>query len=179
MKWNKRPVPSQKVRRLHEQFSIDLLTASIMVRRGIEDREQVKFYLENGLSFLHNPFLFEDMETAVDRIWEAIEGKELIRVFGDRDVDGITSTTLLVSELQRLGGRVDYRLPEGDEPYGMTLEGIDEAHRDGVTLVITVDCGISSFQEIARARELGIDTLVLDHHLSDDQLPPAMAISST
>lgn len=176
MKWNKRPVPSQKVRRLHEQFGLDLLTASIMVRRGIEDREQVKFYLENGLSFLHNPFLFEDMETAVDRIWEAVEGKELIRVFGDRDVDGITSTTLLVSELQRFGGRVDYRLPEGDEPYGLTLEGLDEAHRDGVTLIITVDCGISSFQETAKARELGIDTLVFDHHLSDDQLPPAMAI---
>ncbi len=176
MKWNKRQVPSRKVRSLHEQFGFDLLTSAIMVRRGIGTREQVKFYLENNLSFLHNPFLFEDMESAVDRLWEALEAKEKIRVFGDRDVDGVTSTALMVRELERLGGKVDWRLPEGDEPYGMTLEGIDEAHRDGVTLIVTVDCGISSFNEIAKARGYGIDTLVFDHHLSDEKLPPAYAI---
>ncbi|MFA7119178.1 MAG: single-stranded-DNA-specific exonuclease RecJ [Sphaerochaetaceae bacterium] len=176
MFWKKSQVPPLEVRRLHEQFGLDLLCASILTRRGVSDRKQVKFFIENELTFLHNPFLFEDMEVVVDRINEAVEEKQKIRVFGDRDVDGITSTTLIVQELQFMGADVSYRLPEGDEPYGMTLCGVEEAKKDGVTLIITVDCGISSFQEIARAGEYGIDTLVFDHHISDDNLPPAMAI---
>lgn len=176
MQWNKRPVPLGEVRQLREQFDVDLLLATIMSRRGVKSTGQIKFYLEQGLSFLHNPFLFDDMETAVDRIGEAVEGKEKIRVFGDRDADGVTSTTLLVQEIRRLGGTVDYRLPEGDEPYGLTMAAVEEAKNDGVTLIITVDCGISSIAEISKASEYGIDALVFDHHLSDEHMPPAMAI---
>jgi single-stranded-DNA-specific exonuclease len=176
MQWKKSPVSPKEVRNLHERYNVSLLSAAILARRGISGRNDVKFFLENDLSFLHNPFLFDDMETVVDRIQSALDEKEKIRVFGDRDVDGITSTALLVSELSSMGADVSYKLPEGDEPYGMTIAGVDQAMEDGVTLIITVDCGISNFDEIAHASECGIDTLVLDHHLSDDKLPAAMAI---
>ncbi|WP_293910143.1 single-stranded-DNA-specific exonuclease RecJ [Sphaerochaeta sp. UBA5836] len=164
------------MRRLHEQYGLDVLSASILARRGQTSSEQVKFFLEQELTYLHNPFLFDDMEEVVDRINEAVAEGEKVCVIGDRDVDGITSTALLVQELRSMGLDVSYQLPEGDDPYGMTLSGVDKAHEDKVTLMITVDCGISNFAEIAHAHSLGIDTIVLDHHISGNTLPPALAI---
>ncbi|MGE4584179.1 MAG: single-stranded-DNA-specific exonuclease RecJ [Sphaerochaeta sp.] len=176
MVWRKSSVSSQEIRRLHEQYGLDLLCSSILVRRGQTTSDQVKFFLENELTYLHNPFLFDDMEEVVDRITDAVSEGEKVRVFGDRDVDGITSTALLVEELRRMGLDASYQLPEGDDPYGMTISGVELAHADDVTLIITVDCGISSFAEIAHAHNLGIDTIVLDHHISGEALPPALAI---
>ena len=176
MVWNKSPVSAQEIRRLHEQYGLDMLSASILVRRGQTSSEQVKFFLEQELTYLHNPFLFDDMEEVVDRINEAIVEGEKVCVVGDRDVDGITSTALLVQELRTMGLEVGYQLPEGDDPYGMTLSGVEKAYEDKVTLIITVDCGISNFAEIVHAHSLGIDTIVLDHHISGDTLPPALAI---
>ncbi|MDT4761753.1 single-stranded-DNA-specific exonuclease RecJ [Sphaerochaeta sp. PS] len=176
MDWKKVPVASQDVKHLHEQYGVDLLCSSILVRRGQTSSSQVKFYLENELAYLHNPFLFDDMEEVVDRINASSAEGELVRVFGDRDVDGITSTALLVQELQRMGIEASFKLPEGDEPYGLTMEGVDEAYKDGVTLLITVDCGISNNAEVAHARSLGLDTIILDHHISGEELPPALAI---
>jgi single-stranded-DNA-specific exonuclease len=176
MVWKKLPVSAQEMRRLHEQYGLDVLSASILARRGQTSSEQVKFFLEQELTYLHNPFLFDDMEEVVDRINEAVAKGEKVCVIGDRDVDGITSTALLVQELRSMGLDVSYQLPEGDDPYGMTLSGVDKAHEDKVTLMITVDCGISNFAEIAHAHNLGIDTIVLDHHISGDTLPPALAI---
>lgn len=176
MVWKKLPVSAQEMRRLHEQYGLDVLSASILARRGQTSSEQVKFFLEQELTYLHNPFLFDDMEEVVDRINEAVAEGEKVCVIGDRDVDGITSTALLVQELRNMGLDVSYQLPEGDDPYGMTLSGVDKAHEDKVTLMITVDCGISNFAEIAHAHSLGIDTIVLDHHISGNTLPPALAI---
>ncbi|NLE16474.1 MAG: single-stranded-DNA-specific exonuclease RecJ [Spirochaetales bacterium] len=176
MVWKKLPVSAQEMRRLHEQYGLDVLSASILARRGQTSSEQVKFFLEQELTYLHNPFLFDDMEEVVDRINEAVAEGEKVCVIGDRDVDGITSTALLVQELRSMGLDVSYQLPEGDDPYGMTLSGVDKAHENNVTLMITVDCGISNFAEIAHAHSLGIDTIVLDHHISGDTLPPALAI---
>lgn len=176
MVWKKLPVSAQEMRRLHEQYGMDVLSASILARRGQTSSEQVKFFLEQELTYLHNPFLFDDMEEVVDRINEAVAEGEKVCVIGDRDVDGITSTALLVQELRSMGLDVSYQLPEGDDPYGMTLSGVDKAHEDKVTLMITVDCGISNFAEIAHAHSLGIDTIVLDHHISGNTLPPALAI---
>jgi single-stranded-DNA-specific exonuclease len=176
MIWKKEPVAANEVRHLNEHYGVDLLTSSILVRRGRSDANQVKFYLERELTFLHNPFHFDDMEEVVERIGEAASEGERVRIFGDRDVDGITSTALLFTELQSMGIEADWRLPEGDDPYGLTLAGVDEAHSMGVGLIITVDSGISNTDEIAHANSLGIDTIVIDHHIAGSSLPPALAI---
>ncbi|MFA6688462.1 MAG: single-stranded-DNA-specific exonuclease RecJ [Sphaerochaetaceae bacterium] len=176
MTWRKTHISAEDVRQLHERFGIDLMTASILARRDVRTSEQVKYYLESELTYLRNPFLFDDMETFVDRIANAMEDGEKVRIFGDRDVDGITSTVLLKQELDRLGLEVSYKLPEGDEPYGLTVDGVDQANADGVTLIITVDCGISNYDEIVRARNLGIDTIIVDHHISGEMIPPAIAV---
>lgn len=176
MSWSKKSVDPAKVRALSEQLRIHLITASILERRGVHDSGELKFYLESDLAYLHNPFLFDDMESAVDRIFEALTEGEKIRIFGDRDVDGMTSTVLLFEELEALGADVGWCVPEGDEPYGLTVEKVKAFHEADGTLIITVDCGISNTVEIGFANSLGIDTLVIDHHLPGELLPPALAI---
>ncbi|MCR5760634.1 MAG: single-stranded-DNA-specific exonuclease RecJ [Sphaerochaetaceae bacterium] len=175
MKWIARQSSQSDIGLLQDRLNVDLVSAKIMSGRGVSDMESARFYLENDISFLHNPFLFEDMETFCDRVLEAVENKEKVRVFGDRDVDGITSTSLMVLELRRLGLDVSYTLPMGNEPYGVTKEKIDSAVSDGVTLAITVDCGISCFDEIDYANTKGLDFLVTDHHIGT-MLPPAVAV---
>jgi len=174
--WKKEQISVEQVRRLNEVYGLDFITASLLARRGIVNPEQVKFYLETDVAYLHNPFLFTDMDTFVDRIVQAREEQEKVCIFGDRDVDGITSTVLLKQELDAMGIETLYRLPEGDEPYGLTLSGIDEAFANGVTLAITVDCGISNIEEVAYAASLGMDVLITDHHFAGDVLPDAIAI---
>jgi single-stranded-DNA-specific exonuclease len=176
MNWKKNPISSAEVRRLNEHYGIDMVTSSIMVRRNQSSAEQVKFLLERELTYLHNPFLFDDMEAVVDRIQEAQAEGELVRIYGDRDVDGITSTALLTQELRSMGIEVTTRLPEGDEPYGLSLRGVEEAFSDNVTLLITVDSWISNIEEITAANQKGIDVIVLDHHVPGESLPPAYAI---
>ncbi len=174
--WNKRPVEKETVARLQEAYGIDPVTASVLVRRGVKSGQEIKFYLEKDAAFLHNPFLFEDMDTAVERVHEAVNGGEFVWIFGDRDVDGMTSTVLLKEALDELGLQVFWSLPEGDEPYGITIEGVDACAKEGCTLIFAVDCGISNAREISYAQSLGIDTVILDHHLPQDQLPPALAV---
>ena len=176
MKWKIRQAAFDDIRTLQERFGVNLVCAKILAGRGITSPEAVKFYLENDISFLHNPFLFEDMEAFCDRVQQAIEDQEKVRVFGDRDVDGITSTALLITELRRLGLDASYTVPMGDEPYGVTIDNIKKAIDDGVTLAITVDCGISCFDEIDYAQSHGLDVLVTDHHIAGEVLPPASAI---
>lgn len=116
------------------------------------------------------------MEDAVDRILQAALEEEKVIILGDRDVDGITSTVILKKALEELGIDAAWSLPEGDEPYGVTKEVIDSFAGDDGSLIITVDCGISNVKEIEYAAELGIDTIILDHHLPSGTLPPAAAI---
>jgi len=174
--WKKEQISVEQVRRLNEVYGVDFITASLLVRRGVVNPEQVKFYLETDVAYLHNPFLFTDMDTFVDRVVQAREEQEKVCIFGDRDVDGITSTVLLKQELDAMGIDTLYRLPDGDEPYGLTMSGIDEAVAQGVTLAITVDCGISNIEEVAYATGLGMDVLITDHHFAGDVLPDAIAI---
>lgn len=176
MKYTLVRVAPDEPRRIVEKFHTDLLSATIFARRGITSGHEIRYYLESGLGYLHSPFCFADMETAVQRINAAVTDGEKVCVFGDRDADGITSTALLVSELRSLGLEVSFRLPEGDSPYGLTMEAVEAIAADGVTLVITVDCGTSSNEEITALSELGIDTIVTDHHLPGSELPPALAI---
>src|SRR6056297_1798183 len=126
--------------------------------------------------FSHNPFLFTEMEDVVDRIQQAALEGEKVKIFGDRDVDGITSTVLLKEELKKLGIEADWALPVGNDPYGLTVEVVEEFAEAGGELLITVDCGISNVEEITRAAELGVETIVLDHHNPQETLPPAVAI---
>jgi len=176
MSWSKPPIDGDEVRKLSERYGIDLLEAAILARRGISDPGEVLYYLEDDLQYLHNPFLLDELEDAVDRTLDAVAEGERVLVFGDRDVDGITSTVLLVQRLTELGLEVEWQVPAGDNPYGVTREIIEDfAARDG-TLLFTVDCGTTSVDEIGRAAELGIDTIVIDHHNPQSERPPAVAI---
>ncbi len=176
MQWDKAAIDSDEVKVLAETYGLDLLAATIMVRRKILDPPAICYFLEDDLRFLHNSFSFKQMEVAVDRINTAIEGGEKVFVFGDRDVDGITSTALLVEILRELGGVVDWAVPTGDEAYGLSKSVVESAYKSGATLLITVDCGISNFEEIELAREKLIDTIVVDHHNPQGTTPDALAL---
>lgn len=175
--WKKKDVAKEIVQEISKRYSCDLLTASILARRGITDGKDILFYTEKDQRYLHNPFLFENMEDAVDRILDAKDEEEKVLIFGDRDVDGITSTTILYQCLKDLGLDVQYKLPSGDEAYGISKEVIDEFAQNYGSLIITVDCGISNNEEIAYAAEKGIDVIVTDHHNPPQELPsPAIII---
>ncbi len=174
--WKKESISVESLRTLHENFGVDYISATLLTRRGVNDKDSLKYYLESDLSYLHNPFLFDEMEDFVMRVLQAKEEGEKVCVFGDRDVDGITSTALLVDYLDSIGIQVSSRLPKGDEPYGLTVQGIDEAVEQHVSLIITVDCGISNIEEVEYARSKGIDVLITDHHIAGDIVPDAIAI---
>ncbi len=167
--------------KLNERFSIPLLAATIMTRRGIGE-EDVRYYLEDDIVYQHSPFTVDDVYTAVERIEDALdttEGKEQekIMIYGDRDVDGITSTAIMYKTLKKLGAeKVATRLPHGDEGYGLSDDIVREIIDGGFTLLITVDNGISAVGEIKTLQRSGVDVIVLDHHLAGDVLPPALAI---
>jgi single-stranded-DNA-specific exonuclease len=176
MKWEKKDIPQDMVKHIAAKYGCDLLTASILLRRGIIHGEEIRYFLEADLRHLRNPFELPGMEDAVDRILAAKEEGEKVLVFGDRDVDGITSTVLVVGFLSSLGMDVSWRLPMGDEPYGLSLKAIEDFAEAAGTLIITVDCGISNHREIKQANERSIDVIITDHHNPQEELPPALAI---
>ena len=166
-----------KVRSLKERYSLSLLAATILERRGVESGEDMMYFLESDTVYLHSPFEADDVYTAVDRINDAIDNGERILIFGDRDVDGVTATAIMYRSLRKLGAEnVFTRLPSGDEPYGLTMDSVNEIMEKEYSLVITVDCGISSVEEIRTLEKNGIDVIVLDHHIAGEELPPAAAI---
>ena len=175
MVWNKKELNAEEVRTLAARYDLDLLEASILLRRGIADGEALLSYLEDDLRFTPNPFLFRDMEDVVDRLAGARDDEEVVLVFGDRDADGITSTVILVEAFREAGLRVEWRVPQGDDAYGLTLEAVETFAAAGGGLIVTIDCGISNGKEIALAAELGIDVLVFDHHVAPEELPGALA----
>ena len=164
------------VKDISAKYGCDLLAASILARRGIDTGDAIKFFLEDDIRFLHNPFEMPGMDDAVERILAAKEEGEKVLVFGDGDVDGITGTVLLVEYLAGLGMDVSWRIPGGDDPYGLSLEAVEEFAANYGTLIITVDCGISRVAEIKRAAELSVDVIVTDHHEPQEQLPDALVI---
>ena len=176
--WIKKEITKEQVYSLTQKYSLDALTASIFCRRGIENSNDLMFYLEDDLRFLHNPFLFNQMEDAVDRILDAKEEGEKVLIFGDRDVDGITSTTILYEYLKSIGMDVQFKVPTGDESYGMNIETIDEFANNYGTLIITVDCGIANYDEVKHAASLGVDVIITDHHNVPEIIPePAIIIN--
>lgn len=166
---------------LQEIFTLKLgiskVVAQILINRGITTLEEAKTFLFGGTESLHDPFLMKDMEKAVERIRQAVDRGERIRIFGDYDVDGITSTSILIRVLDRLGANVDYYIPDRlTEGYGMNNEAVSAARKDGISLVITVDSGISSLDEVEFAKSLGMDVIITDHHEPPEILPRAMAV---
>ncbi|HBG65947.1 MAG TPA: single-stranded-DNA-specific exonuclease RecJ [Treponema sp.] len=176
--WNKKQVSKTDIEALEQKYGIDALTASILLRRGITSGQELLYYMEDDLRFQHSPFSFSTMEDAVDRINDAQEEKEKVLIFGDRDVDGVSSTTVLYDCLAGMGIDVQYRLPSGDDTYGLSLEAVDSFAKEGGSLIITVDCGISNNAEVAHAGELGLDVIIVDHHNAPAELPsPAIIVN--
>lgn len=175
--WFKKQISKTQVESVSKKYSLDPITASIMVRRGITGGRDILYYIEDDLRFQHSPFMFAAMEDAVDRILDAKEENEKVLIFGDRDVDGVTSTTVLYDCLSSMGIDVSYKLPGGDDAYGLSIQAVEEFAANYGSLIITVDCGISNNAEIAKAAELGLDVIVVDHHNAPETLPsPAIII---
>ncbi|WP_288602529.1 single-stranded-DNA-specific exonuclease RecJ [uncultured Treponema sp.] len=175
--WFKKQISKTQVESVSKKYSLDPITASIMVRRGITSGRDILYYIEDDLRFQHSPFMFAAMEDAVDRILDAKEENEKVLIFGDRDVDGVTSTTVLYDCLSSMGIDVSYKLPGGDDAYGLSMQAVEEFAANYGSLIITVDCGISNNAEIAKAAELGLDVIVVDHHNAPETLPsPAIII---
>lgn len=177
-RWILREVDENVVSLLSERLKIPSLVARILAQRGLKEPEAAKRYLSSSLrSDLPSPFLMAGMEGATERLTRALEMKELICVWGDYDVDGTTGTAALVSFLKEVGGEAIYYVPHRiDEGYGLNPEGIQRLSSQGVRMVVSVDCGISNYQEVELAQSLGIDVVIVDHHEPPPDLPPALAI---
>ncbi len=179
-KWNyEKPTPeTQKAaEELAEKIGMSPILAGLLIRRGIKTESAAKRFFRPMLNELIDPFLMNDMDVAVDRLNDAMGRKERIMVYGDYDVDGCTAVALVYKFLQQFYSNIDYYIPDRyDEGYGVSRKGIDFACETGVKLIIVLDCGIKATEEIAYAKSLGIDFIICDHHVPDDELPPAVAI---
>jgi len=177
MRWQICEVDGDAVARLCRELNIPSIVARLLILRGVTDPETAQRFLHPALNQLHNPFLLADMKTAVDRLRRALEQREKILVYGDYDVDGTMSVIILLAALRGLGGEVEAYIPHRlNDGYGMRAAIIEEAAAKGIRVVVSVDTGIREHEALNRARELGLDCIVTDHHLPDRHLPPACAI---
>ncbi|MDR0799749.1 MAG: single-stranded-DNA-specific exonuclease RecJ [Dysgonamonadaceae bacterium] len=181
-KWNYQSPTNEQILRqqeLSETFGISPAACLLMVQRGITTEEEARQFLNPSLRDLHDPFLFPDMDKAVERLNRALGNKERIMIYGDYDVDGTTAVTLVYKFLEQNSWKsnLDYYIPDRyDEGYGISTRGIEYAKETGVTLIIALDCGIKAIEKIAYAKSLGIDFIICDHHLPAETLPDAVAI---
>ncbi|MBR1881698.1 MAG: single-stranded-DNA-specific exonuclease RecJ [Muribaculaceae bacterium] len=179
-KWNYLPLTSEEQlieAQLAERFAKCPSVARLLVLRGMKSYDDVRAFFSPSLSQLHDPFLMKDMNRAVERLNNALGGKEKIMVYGDYDVDGTTAVALVYRYLLNFYSNLVYYIPtREDEGYGISKQSIDYAASIGVKLIIVLDCGIKAVDEIAYAKSLGIDFIVCDHHVPDDELPAAAAI---
>ncbi len=179
-KWKYEPLTQEQgnvAARLSAELELSPVLCSLLVKRGINSVAEARNFFRPKLSHLHNPFLMNDMEVAVARLNKALGKKERILVYGDYDVDGTTAVALVYKFLQQFSSNIDYYIPDRNEDgYGISKRGVDYAHSTDVKLIIVLDCGIKAIEEIAYAKSLGIDFIVCDHHVPDEQLPCAVAI---
>ena len=179
-KWNYQPPSQEKTeaaKALAKETGISPVLCKLLLERGISSATEAKRFFRPQLMELHDPFLMKDMDKAVDRLNEAMGKKERILVYGDYDVDGTTAVALVYKFLQQFYSNIDYYIPDRyEEGYGVSVKGVDYAYETGVKLIIILDCGIKAINEIAYAKEKGIDFIICDHHVPDDELPPAVAI---
>ncbi|EFA43800.1 single-stranded-DNA-specific exonuclease RecJ [Hallella bergensis DSM 17361] len=179
-KWKYDPPTSnniQQAKELGEKLNINPILAGLLIKRGITTESAAKRFFRPQLADLINPFLMKDMDVAVDRLNDAMGRKERIMVYGDYDVDGCTAVALVYKFLQQFYSNIEYYIPSRyDEGYGVSKKGIDYAKENDVKLIIILDCGIKAIEEIGYAKSIGIDFIICDHHVPDEEIPPAVAI---
>lgn len=162
---------------LARALELTLPATRVLWSRGYRDLDAARKFLHPSVGDLHDPSLMKDMSVAAGRLWSAIQAKEAILLYGDYDVDGTTSVVLLKKSIELLGGRADFHVPHRlRDGYGMRSEVVEQAASSGVTLIVSVDTGIRANEVVKRANALGIDVIVTDHHLPEEEIPPALAV---
>ena len=171
------PADPEIAGRLAAELGVDKVLAQLLVKRGVTTFEQARSFFRPSLDDLHDPFMMKDMDSAVERLRKAITAEEKILVYGDYDVDGTTAVALVYSFLRRYSSNVDFYIPDRyDEGYGVSLKGIDWASDNKFGLIITLDCGIKAASKVRYAADKGIDMIICDHHLPEEEIPPAVAV---
>ncbi|MCB0506860.1 MAG: single-stranded-DNA-specific exonuclease RecJ [Bacteroidetes bacterium] len=176
-RWTNLEVDEQEVLALQQQLNIHPILCKLLVERNIKTFEQAKNFFRPSLEHLHDPFLMQDMDKAIERIETAISNQEHILIYGDYDVDGTTAVSVVYSYFKDLYSNISYYIPDRySEGYGISLQSIDFSNEKNITLIIALDCGIKAHDKINYAKEKGIDFIICDHHLPDETLPNAVAI---
>ncbi len=176
-KWGFYEIEENDIQEMVSKYGISEILARILVNRGLKEENEIKVFLEPTRNDFYDPFLLPDMEKAVDRIINAINKQEKVVIYGDYDVDGITSVTVLKKFLKERGLDVGYYIPNRlEEGYGLNSEAISKIISEKYSLMITVDCGISGVKEIEECNNFGIDTIITDHHEQGEALPKAFAV---
>lgn len=179
-KWNYQPPTNEEILlrdKLAEELELSPVISLLLVRRGLTSAEAIRKYFKPNLEDLEDPFLMPDMDKAVQRLNHALGHKEKILIYGDYDVDGTTAVALVYKYLRPFTSNLDYYIPDRyDEGYGISRKGIDYAYERGVSLIISLDCGIKAIDKIEYAKQKGIDFIICDHHMPDEVLPDAVAV---
>ncbi|MEA2021740.1 MAG: DHH family phosphoesterase, partial [Candidatus Caldatribacteriota bacterium] len=162
---------------MSRELNISPILAQLLINRGMKDSSEIKKFLKADFENLNNPNLFTDMTKALDRIIYAIKHDERILIYGDYDVDGLTSTALLFLIFKEITPNIYYYIPNRfQEGYGLNEQAINTAFKNKIKLIITVDCGVSSVYEIEKAKDFGIDVIISDHHIPQSNIPSAFAV---
>ena len=178
MRWESKPIPNDEViKLLQNQIGVSRHVSILLAQRGINNYSMAKLFFRPQINHLHDPFLMKDMKFATDRITQAIKNNEKILIYGDYDVDGVASTALLTTFLRQKTINIFPYIPDrATEGYGISINGINEAIKKGVTLIISIDCGIKAIVEVEYAKCNNIDFIICDHHLPESELPNAIAV---
>lgn len=178
--WKVKEPTNQQIeiqRKLEAALDLSPILARLLVQRGVTSPEEAHRFFKPSLNDLHDPFLMADMDKAVKRLTNAIHHKERILIYGDYDVDGTTSVSLVFKFIKKFYDNIDFYIPDRyNEGYGISIQGIDFANAQGCKLIIALDCGIKAIEKVAYARNAGIDFIICDHHTPDEQLPEAVAV---
>ncbi len=176
-RWVFKSFDKEVAQRLQQQLNVHPVIARLLVQRGVTTYDESKSFFRPALTQLHDPFLMKDMDKAIARIERAMQDKEKILIYGDYDVDGTTSVALVFSFFKKNYYEIDYYIPDRyKEGYGVSIQGVDYAKENGITLIIALDCGIKSKEKIDYATSLGIDFIICDHHLPPKEIPVAAAV---
>ena len=177
--WNKPQIDDEvqlRAEEISKKFNISLLVSRIIAKKNLSDKE-IKVFLEPTRNDFHDPYLMPDIDKALDRIQKAIDNKEKITIYGDYDVDGITSVSILNKFFKEINIETDIYIPNRlSEGYGLNNEAIETISKRNTNLIITVDCGITSVNEVEKAKELGMDVIITDHHEPAETIPKAIAV---